>query len=260
MRLRERVIGEINSRLSQSNVVVNAPLEIAPAEEGDNRAKHSGISFCLPTENFREIESGSYGNYEIYEGEEQLTDTVSVVRCTSYDGLSDYEDMDYSMMVIPPSQSVKDVYARGYGLMKLRGVENNYLNLALAAGRFNFDVIQNNPTDDELALALFFSCNYKKLLGNGAAMVRWFQLDVSQTNYYELYGNVSGFLTHFTVMSTMSDGSEYGNSYWRAVLQGADERYYYIVDITDSYSNVAADGWQSSFEQIELLLKSVRFE
>lgn len=267
MRLRETLIAQIESNLSRSNIVTDDSIEVIQAEVEGNRVKHEGISFCLPTDNFREIEPGNYGNYEIYGGEEQLTDTIVITRFTAQDDLSDYKSIDSAIMSMVPvvasmvPQKVRDVYDRGYGLMKLRGAENNYLNLALAAGRFNFEVINDDPTDDELALALFFSYNYKKLLGSGAVMARWFQMEVSPTSYCELYGSVSGFLTHFTVDTKLNDGTEYGNSYWRAVLKGADERYYYNVDITDNESSLySGEGWQSSLDQIKLLLQSVRFE
>ena len=264
--LHELAVNEIQSNLYRSNVVVDPSFEVIRSEGEGNRVSYDGISFCLPTENFRETEAGSYGNYEIYEGDEQLTDTIVVTRFTAKDDLSDYKNIDFAnnsmtpVTSMPPSQNIRNIYDRGYELMRLRGSENSYLNLALAAGRFDFGVIEDDPTDDELALALFFSYNYKRLLGNGTAMMRWFQMEVSPTTYCELCGSVSGFLTRFTVRTKMNDGAEYANSYWRAVLQGADERYYYTVDIIDNDSNVAANGWQSSLDQIQLLLQSVRFE
>ena len=284
---RESMSHRIEANLRGSNVIIEAPFEITQAEGVGERAECDGISFRLPT-SFREIEDGYYGNYEIYEGEEQLVDTVSVVRYESYDQLSDYEYLYDSTDFLGSSlnQRMHELYDRGYELMKLRGVENNYLNLALAAARFDFDVIYNDPTDDELALAVFFSCNYRYLLVNGPTKPRraevpavrepsgnttvlmntvsnispcWFS--VSPTHYYEFYGKLTGFLTQTTV-SYYRGSSTLDNIYWRAVFKGTDERYYYIIDITDNYSiSSSADGrWQSSFEQIQSLLESIRFE
>ena len=261
IRARENLIGEIESNLRLSDIIVGASFEIIQAEADGKRAECDGISFRLPTDNFREIENGYYGNYEFYDGEEQLIDTVSIVRYESYDQLNAYEyHYDSTHHTDLHSQRMGEFYDRGYELMKLRGVENNYLNLALAAGRFDFDVIHNEPTDDELALAVFFSCNYRNFLGSGSSMARWFT--VGPTIYYEFFGSITGFLTYTTISSTLSGGAKSVNTYWRAVLKNTDERYYYIIDITDNDSTIptAEGSWQSSLGQIQWLLESIKFE